>query len=260
MAESSSAVYSERRPYNLWIVLALILICVTSNAVVPEIEPIHAAAGLLMVLFLPGYALDAALLTGKFDRRPLERAAVVLSCSISYTILGGLLLNWLGGLDRSSWTAILGTGSAVFTVVALRRRRDGARSFQPRLPAALRPGRIVLAELACLSLLTAAGVVTAISVEQPHGPGFTELSLTPSRSESRDIVIAVTNRERQSQNYRLSTTYGGQPLLSVRVQLASGASWTRTLPVLPRTPPASLEAELYKSGVRAVYRWVRIAH
>jgi uncharacterized membrane protein len=56
--------------------------------------PIRSVLGLPMVLFLPGYALIAALFPGKDDLDGIERLALSLGLSIAVVPLIGLGLNY----------------------------------------------------------------------------------------------------------------------------------------------------------------------
>src|SRR5512133_1052183 len=69
--------------------------------------------GLLLVLFLPGYALTAALLPAKKDLEGIERALLSLGLSIAIAPLMGL------GMNYTSWgirEVPMLTGLSVFTL------------------------------------------------------------------------------------------------------------------------------------------------
>jgi len=85
----------DRLPGNLALVILLTLSCIPFVLVPPLNEtPVRIILGLLLVLFLPGYSLIAALFPRKDDLDGIERIALSFGLSIAVVPLLGLALNY----------------------------------------------------------------------------------------------------------------------------------------------------------------------
>jgi uncharacterized membrane protein len=77
------------------VVIALTLACILFVMVPPLNEtPVRVLLGLLLVLFLPGYSLIAALFPRRDDLDGIERIALSFGLSIAVVPLLGLALNY----------------------------------------------------------------------------------------------------------------------------------------------------------------------
>jgi len=86
---------TERTPADLALVIILTLSCIPFVLLPPLNEtPVRIILGLLLVLFLPGYSLIAALFPGKDDLDGIERIALSFGLSIAVVPLLGLALNY----------------------------------------------------------------------------------------------------------------------------------------------------------------------
>ena len=84
-----------RIPIDLALVILLTLSCTPFVLVLPLNEtPVRVLLGLLLVLFLPGYSLIAALFPAKDDLDGIERIALSFGLSIAVVPLLGLALNY----------------------------------------------------------------------------------------------------------------------------------------------------------------------
>ena len=82
-------------PNDLALVIFLTLLCIPFVLIPPLNEtPVRIILGLPLVLFLPGYALIAALFIRKDDLDGIERIALSFGLSIAITPLLGLALNY----------------------------------------------------------------------------------------------------------------------------------------------------------------------
>ena len=82
-------------PKDLALVIFLTLLCILFVLIPPLNEsPVRIIFGLLLVLFLPGYALIAALFIRKDDLDGIERIALSFGLSIAISPLLGLALNY----------------------------------------------------------------------------------------------------------------------------------------------------------------------
>jgi len=85
----------KRVPIDLALVIALTLACILFVMVPPLNEtPVRVVLGLLLVLFLPGYSLIAALFPRRDDLDGIERIALSFGLSIAVVPLLGLGLNY----------------------------------------------------------------------------------------------------------------------------------------------------------------------
>ena len=86
---------SKRVPCDLALVIALTLACILF-VLAPRLNetPVRVALGLLLVLFLPGYSLVAALFPRRDDLDGIERIALSFGLSIAVVPLLGLGLNY----------------------------------------------------------------------------------------------------------------------------------------------------------------------
>jgi len=82
-------------PCDLALVIALTLACILF-VLAPRLNetPVRALLGLLLVLFLPGYSLVAALFPRRDDLDGIERIALSFGLSIAVVPLLGLGLNY----------------------------------------------------------------------------------------------------------------------------------------------------------------------
>ncbi len=102
-------------PKDLALVILLTHLCIPFALIPPlnEISPIRIILGLPLVLFLPGYALIAALFPRKDDLDAIERIALSFGLSIAITPLLGLALNYTAfGIRLSPILIVL----SVFTI------------------------------------------------------------------------------------------------------------------------------------------------
>ena len=85
----------DRLPADLTLVIALTLACILF-VLAPRLNetPVRVLLGLLLVLFLPGYSLVAALFPRKGDLDGIARIALSFGLSIAVVPLLGLALNY----------------------------------------------------------------------------------------------------------------------------------------------------------------------
>ena len=96
-----------------------------------EISPVRIILGLPLVLFLPGYALIAALFPREDDLDGIERVALSFGLSIAITPLLGLALNYTPfGIRLSPVFTVLSVFTISLAICAyVRRRRITEGSF-----------------------------------------------------------------------------------------------------------------------------------
>jgi len=215
-------------------------------------------AALALVLFLPGYALQALLLqSGRLA--VLERLLVSVGISLALTILCGLLLNQTpAGLTSVAWAALL---SAMVMLAALgawlrrlgwgtpERLKDGTEGA--RHLALPRFRQAAWLTLALIAMLLAFGIARQAAA-QPNNAGFTQLWMVPDPSQPQTVVdIGVTSQETATTSFRLVLTSGNNTIWQwPALALQPGQTWSARVG-LPAGDPAQmhLQAVLYLSSV-----------
>jgi hypothetical protein len=170
-------------------------------------EPLRLLLALPLTLFLPGYALTAAIFA---HARLLRRYFLVfcLGLSLSVLALGALVLNYLPGGIRSGWWAVL-----LFLVVlggcraaALRRPRRAPAPISWELPH-VNPAQAALVAAGALAAV-AALVLAFVPLSATNATGYTEISIQPLASSGPGVGIEVGSGERDDSSYRLVVEFG----------------------------------------------------
>lgn len=197
--------------------------------------------GLLLILFIPGYSLIAALFPKKEDLDGIERIALSFGLSIGLSALFGLLLkysllnylpygNKLIHLTNSSYVT-LALILSVFTLLMLfiafiRRRRvpEGekfhvnfggfASSIKGHFKGESKTSKI-LSIILIISILLAICTTVYIILQPKHGETFTEFYILGPNGKASDyptnltvgkngtVIIGVVNHEYQTSNYEM---------------------------------------------------------
>ena len=113
-----------RIPIDLALVIALTLACILF-VLAPRLNetPVRVVLGLLLVLFLPGYSLIAALFPRRDDLDGIERIALSFGLSIAVVPLLGLALNYTSyGVRLVPILAVLSVFTVSLAVIAGVRR------------------------------------------------------------------------------------------------------------------------------------------
>jgi len=118
---------------DLALVILFTILCIPFVLIPPlnEISPVRIILGLPLVLFLPGYALIAALFPRKDDFDAIERVALSFGLSIAITPLLGLALNYTPfGIRLAPVLIVLSVFTISLAICAyVRRSRITAGSF-----------------------------------------------------------------------------------------------------------------------------------
>jgi uncharacterized membrane protein len=215
---------------------------------------VRALAGIPLALFLPGYAVTAAV----FARHRLDWVTVlVLSIAFSFVvvILGGVLLNALPpGLTESSWATlvVLSTvGAAGFA--APRVERDAPEPRKRVLPRLTRPEMGLLA--LSIVLVSAAAVLARTPLPAAGVRGYTTLSIVPRATSAGTVTLGVQSSETRPTAYRLKVLENAKRVrYDRRLTLAPGQRWL--LPISVDRSARRLDAQLFRGGT--VYRRVRL--
>ena len=260
---------------------------------------IRVPLGLLMVLFVPGYALTAAIFTKKEIGFAVQ-VVMILGLSLSTAIFVGLLLNFLpGGLNATSWSILLLLESIVFAAIAWYRRnaenpwkelRSNPRAWQDdnlnkrtekvgvsakeagkrplvwfsnfSLPAPTKPFRMLMVGMAVLIALSAFGLAR-IPAPQTGQQGYTLLWLLPVKNgNTTSLDLGVQSMEFETTSYQLKLSVNGQkPQVFDQFTLQPDQKWEVSLDAAKFAPNGgTVEALLYRTDdPNTVYRQVKVS-
>lgn len=214
--------------------------------------------GLLMVFFVPGYALTLAFLPH------LDRFSVLLlsmGISISMSIMGGLVLHYTSwGLHPISWAIWLGCVSLLGCIIAIYRwsrlsKEAVARSIAPRW------NWQAAVSFLLTSVLIIAAVIIARNSATQAGTAFTQLWAVPGTDEDGyAIQIGISNREFSTMQFELFVESQGATINQwTDIVLAPGETWTLSMPLMEK-PKFPFTFLLYKTDAPdKVYRMVHLA-
>jgi len=248
---------------DLSIVSLAAVVCALVAALVP-VEIVRVAAALPLTLYLPGYALVAALFDGE-ELAPLKRVTVEVAASLIMLILSALLLNVFPfGLTTASWAALLPLVVILGCGVAARRRSKASRQAPPVFAAVGRPATRTVVLVGAAILIGAASIALA---EKPlpakHAAGYTALWMLPTNAAEKALVVGVQSNEQDPASYRLRVaTGGGSQSKTYRVKLDPGEEKTFEVEAPSRSTGAThVVASLYREGeperlFRRVTRWL----
>ena len=249
--------------------------------------------GLLMVLFIPGYALIAALFPRKGDLDGIERVALSFGLSIAVVPLIGLGLNYTPWGIRLTPVVI---SLALFTVVMaaaayLRRTRlppEDRFSLELRkhldaLKTELAAGdksRLdkALTILLVISIILSVSALIYVIVTPKQGEKFTEFYILGPKGMAYDyptsvqagnnstVIVGVVNHEYSLVNYTMHLSLNNSTLLGKEMALEHNQTWEEPVSYVLNKPGDSqkLEFLLYKEGnftapYRDLHLWVNVS-
>jgi uncharacterized membrane protein len=206
-------------------------ICALLDLVV-AVTAVDAAAGLLVLLVIPGAAIINAVDPWRVNLRSWERLFWTVTASVGVTALGGLVLNFVGGLTAVHWATLgavvaVGAGGVAWwrglegPVVSgfsgARLGRGWPRGFALWLVAA-----IVTAAALSLSVYSSVN-------ERPER--FAQLWILPipfnAGSFAARASVGVTNEENRRAAFVVRVLVGRRTVVAGRrVVLGQGQTWT----------------------------------
>ena len=220
--------------------------------------------GLPLVLFLPGYALIAALFPAKFDLDGIERVALSFGLSIAVVPLIGLGLNYTSWgiglvpvLISISVFTLLMCGLAYFRREQLSPEerfevpfREGAEAL--RAEVVEKPESWtdkILTIILILSILASVGTLVYVIVSPKEGEHFTEFYILGPEGmasnypteyvlgEDGTVIVGIVNHEYRTVNYamdvRLENRSLDLPENMKYVNLVHNETWEDTLEITP---------------------------
>jgi uncharacterized membrane protein len=191
---------------------------------------LRSAVGLVMVLFIPGYALIAALFPGKKDIDGIERAALSFGLSIAVVPLIGLALNFTPwGIRLDPITVCLTIFTIICVLVANKRRHvlppderfsvDFKKLYEEfkaeAFPASESRFDRILTVILIISIIASVCMVVYVIVVPKQGEKFTEFYILgpggmaenyPTRfslGDEKPVIVGVVNHEYRNVTYDL---------------------------------------------------------
>ncbi len=231
----------------LLILLATVLTIVF--IVTPKLNDtsVRTILGLLLILFIPGYSLIAALFPKKDDLEGIERLALSFGLSIAVTPLIGLILNYTPwGIRLTPILISLSAFTLIMLLIAFIRRRrvpEGEKfyvnfggfgsSIKEQFKGESRTSKI-LSVILIITVLLAISTTVYIVLKPKQGETFTEFYiLGPNGNASNyptnltigqngSVIIGVVNHEYQTTNYELVVSSNGTVMSQQNITLTSG--------------------------------------
>jgi uncharacterized membrane protein len=232
-------------------------------ALVP-IEIVRVLAALPLTLYLPGFALVAAVFDGE-ELAPLKRVTVEVAASLIVLVLGAFVLNIFPfGLTTASWAALLAAFVVVGCFAAARRRGKARPVRRPLFGSAGRPSKGTALLLGAAVLIGAASIALAQKpLPAKHAEGYTALWMLPTDGAEDAVIVGVQSNQQDPAAYRLDIVVGGKGQSEThRVKLDPGEEKTFEVEVPPRsTGKTRVVASLHRASrpdrlFRRVTRWL----
>jgi hypothetical protein len=204
---------------DLRLLTAVALLCAVLALLIP-VDGIALIFAVPLTLFLPGYAIAAAALA----RRKLAWPQVLLlsiALSLAVLVLGGLVLNYTGGIHPLSWAVLLLL--VVFSACRVAAVRRGPGRGSPHWPR-LRLRRLELAMLGGGIVATAVALVLSSSaVPANDAVGYTQLWILPKAgSHGSKAQVGVRSQQQTSIDFDLRIRIGTQRLVRRSFRLTPG--------------------------------------
>jgi uncharacterized membrane protein len=283
--------FKPRNYYMDIILVAAITILTVAFVLIPPLNKtfVRTIMGILLVLFIPGYSLIAALFPKWGDLEGIERAALSFGLSIAVTPLIGLALNYTPwGIRLDPILISLTIFTLAMCVIAFLRRRklpEEERFFVPfgqfvkgikgSFKGESRKERI-LSIILIISIILAISTTVYIIVKPKQGEKFTEFYiLGPNGTASNyptnlttgqngSMIIGVVNHEYATTDYLLVAKVNDTILKNQTLTLTNGQKveipYTFTA---GSTGQKKLEFLLYKlpdnvTVYRSLHLWVNV--
>ena len=207
---------------------------------------IRSILGLILILFIPGYSLIAALFPKKMDLDGIERAALSFGLSVAVTPLIGLALNYTPwGIRLTPILMSLSAFTLIMVFIALIRRWRTDEENRFSVSFSLKPVREhfrgesrtskILSIILIISIILAVGTTVYIIVKPHQGEKFTEFYILGENGKASDyptnmtagetgnVTIGIVNHEYRTVDYTLVVESNNTTLMQQNVTLDSGA-------------------------------------
>ncbi|VVB94990.1 Uncharacterised protein [uncultured archaeon] len=252
--------------------------------------PVRTILGILMVLFIPGYALIAALFPKKNDIDGIERLALSFGLSIAVVPLIGLGLNFTPfGIRLVPVLLSLSLFTLLMCLAAYFRRLKLPESERFTVPFSEfysstkgfmdTKSRVdkVLTIILILSIIVSIFMLIYVIVTPKQGEKFTEFYILgdngkaegyPTRmvsGENSSVIVGIINHEYDTTNYTLKLVLKNDTLNTLPVRLMHNSTWEERVFFTPRETGDALMLQflLFREGnftapYRDLHLWVNV--
>ncbi|ADZ09094.1 protein of unknown function DUF1616 [Methanobacterium lacus] len=203
--------------------------------------------GILLILFIPGYSLIAALFPKKGDLDGIERSALSFGLSIAITPIIGLMLNYTPwGIRLTPILISLSAFTLIMLLIAFIRRRrvpEGQKfyvnfggtlsSIKNSFSGESKTGKF-LSIILIITILMAISTTVFIILKPKQGESFTEFYILGPNGKASDyptnltlgqngtVIIGIVNHEYQTANYELVVSSNGTVMSQQNITLTNG--------------------------------------
>jgi len=237
-------------------ILTTVLLCLLTLAftLFPPLAtlPVRVPLGLVMVLFLPGYALIAALFPKRNDLDGIERMALSFGLSIAVVPLMGLGLNYTPwGIRLTPVVVSISAFTVVMSAIAHLRRLELPEDerfevpFRESITTSLDDFRLsraskldkALTVLLVLSIILSVAALVYVIVTPKQGEKFTEFYILgpggmaydyPTQVEAGNtsmVIVGVVNHEYQRVNYTMDVSLQNRTIQERMLSLDHNQTW-----------------------------------
>ena len=246
--------------------------------------------GIPMVLFLPGYALIAALFPKKDDLDGIERIALSFGLSIAVVPLLGLLLNFSFGIRLIPIlvTLCIYTTILIFTAAYRRDKLPSDERFtvpfhrfyeiiEEEFNTPKSKTDRILTVILILSIALAIGMLYFVITTPKIGERFTEFYILGPEGKAEnyptilrnnspsDILVGVVNHEYVNVNYTVRIALDKEILTDTWFSSGHNQTWEKNLTFVPDKEGTDMKLEflLYKEDnftapYRDLHLWVNV--
>lgn len=207
----------------------------------------------VLVLFMPGYAVLAALMTAP-GLAVLERSLISVAASIAITVLAGLVMGVLKvPLNAINWVSALSLVSLVGLVMAwIFRAVRGVTGPSLQIPGM--PFRHTLMALIAVLLVANVALAGRLIASDQIGPPPVQLWMLDGANPLTATLGVRAGGD--GGDYIIKVTAGDQPIEQYDLTLDPSEVWETTLTFTEEDRTKSVVARLYESGGEAEIRYV----
>ena len=281
-------------PVDLRIILIYLLFTFVFLTVPPLNETfIRIILGLPMVLFIPGYALIAALFPCKDDLDGIERMALSFGLSIAVVPLIGLGLNYTPWGIRF-WPILISLILFTFILVLIATRRRNGISPEKRFTLHVNEtysgmkyelfsstNRIdrILSIILIISIIASLVMLVYVIVTPKQGEKFTEFYILGPKGMADDyqreintgkpinLIVGVVNHEYSGINYTLYARIGNTTYYEDKIRLLNNQTWQEPISFKINQTGTNLKLQflLYRDDnnsapYRDTHLWINSTH
>ena len=272
----------------VWLVTALCVVFV----LVPVLNEtvFRIILGLLLILFIPGYSLIAALFPKKSDLEGIERTALSFGLSIAVVPLIGLLLNYTPfGIRLDPVLISISIFTVIMSIAAYVRRWKLSEDerfnvnfkyyFDRMLESFKKESGTdrILSIILVISIIIAVSATAYVIVVPKEGEKFTEFYILGQNGTASDyptnltvgqtgnVTIGIVNHEYSDVNYEMVIKLNNQTINDTNITLSNNQTYLQPFMFTPSTygQNQELEFELYKlpdnnTVYRSLHLWINV--